>query len=191
MMPRDIDHSGDIWIYEPEKHKNRWRGHRRLIPLGPQAQELIAPFLDRPVSEYMFSPAEAEAWRNEQRRLKRKRKPQAYPHKSKARVIRGEAIKSRISKRTKGNHYSPDSYRRAVTYGIKKSNSARSKISADFIKVINWTPYQLRHTFATKVRRSHGVEAAQLGLGHARTNIVDIYAEKNLNLLIELAREEG
>lgn len=191
MTPRDIDQSGDIWIYEPEKHKNRWRGHRRLIPLGPQAQELIAPFLDRPVSEYMFSPAEAEAWRNEQRRLKRKRKSQTYPHKSKARVIRGEAIKSRISKRTKGDHYSPDSYRRAVTYGIKKSNSARSKISADFIKVINWTPYQLRHTFATKVRRSHGVEAAQLGLGHARTNIVDIYAEKNLNLLIELAREEG
>ena len=50
MTPRDIDQSGDIWIYEPEKHKNRWRGHRRLIPLGPQTQELIAPFLDRPVS---------------------------------------------------------------------------------------------------------------------------------------------
>mgnify|MGYP000483319217 CR=1 FL=1 len=49
----------------------------------------------------------------------------------------------------------------------------------------------IRHTYATRIRRSHGVEAAQLGLGHARTNIVDIYAEKNLSLLIELAKTGG
>ena len=90
MMPRDIDHSGDIWIYEPEKHKNRWRGHRRLIPLGPQAQELIAPFLDRPVSEYLFSPAEAEAWRNEQRALNRNRKTALSPYEIKKRADRHE-----------------------------------------------------------------------------------------------------
>ena len=34
MRPCDIDPSGDVWIYERRDHKNRWRGHRRLIPLG-------------------------------------------------------------------------------------------------------------------------------------------------------------
>ncbi len=191
MMPRDIDHSGDIWIYEPEKHKNRWRGHRRLIPLGPQAQELIAPFLDRPVSEYLFSPAEAEAWRNEQRALNRNRKTALSPYEIKKRADRHEKSKRRKPKRPKGNCYCPDSYRRAVTYGIKKSNRERIKDDSEACAVSSWTPYQLRHTFATKMRRLHGVEAAQLGLGHARTNIVDIYAEKNLSLLIELAKTGG
>ncbi len=37
MTPRDLDRSGDIWIYKPKKHKNRWRGHRRHIQLGARA----------------------------------------------------------------------------------------------------------------------------------------------------------
>ena len=41
------------------------------------------------------------------------------------------------------------------------------------------------------MRKNHGVEAAQLGLGHARTNVVDVYAEKNLSLLVKLAKENG
>jgi hypothetical protein len=41
------------------------------------------------------------------------------------------------------------------------------------------------------MRRDHGVEAAQLGLGHARTNIVDVYAEKNLSLIVDIARKSG
>ena len=35
------------------------------------------------------------------------------------------------------------------------------------------------------------VDAAQLALGHARTNVVDVYAEKNLSLLVELAKQNG
>jgi integrase len=41
MRPCDIDTTGDIWIYEPFDHKNRWRGHRKQIPLGPEAQRLV------------------------------------------------------------------------------------------------------------------------------------------------------
>ena len=49
MRPCDIDTNCDIWIYEPSDHKNRWRGHRKQIPLGPQAQEIISQFLNRVV----------------------------------------------------------------------------------------------------------------------------------------------
>ncbi len=55
-------------------------------------------------------------------------------------------------------------------------------------EVPHWHPNQLRHSFATKVRRQFGVQAAQVGLGHARTNIVDVYAEKNTELSVEIAR---
>ncbi len=38
MRGADIDRGGEIWIYEPLEHKNRWWGHQRQIPFGPQAQ---------------------------------------------------------------------------------------------------------------------------------------------------------
>jgi hypothetical protein len=38
MRSCDIDTSNDVWNQEPVEHKNRWRGHRRLISLGPRAQ---------------------------------------------------------------------------------------------------------------------------------------------------------
>ena len=42
-----------------------------------------------------------------------------------------------------------------------------------------WAPNQLRHTFATEVRKVHGLEAAQVLLGHARADVTQVYAEKD------------
>ena len=64
MRPCDIDQSGDVWIYERRDHKNRWRGHRRLIPIGPKAQAVLKPFMDRDPEAFLFSPKESEAWRH-------------------------------------------------------------------------------------------------------------------------------
>lgn len=191
MKPEEIDRSEAVWIYEPTKHKNDWRGHARQIPLGPTAQEILTPYLNRPASEPLFSPIEAEDWRNEQRVINRDRNRKLSLKDLKRREARRKKSKARKSKRPKRNQYCPDSYRRAITYGVTKSNRERAKQSKDYIVAKKWSPYQLRHSFATNMRRRHGVEAAQLGLGHARTNIVDIYAEKNLALLIELAQREG
>jgi integrase len=55
IRPCDIDMTGDVWIYEPFDHKNRWRGHRKQIPLGPEAQSLLEPFLDRVYGDDYFS----------------------------------------------------------------------------------------------------------------------------------------
>lgn len=109
MTSRDLDRSEDVWVYEPAKHKNRWRGHRRLIPLGPAAQELITPFLNRPNSEYLFSPAEAESWRHEQRALNRKRKTLVFPCELRTREARREKSLRRKPKRPKSNAFCPPS----------------------------------------------------------------------------------
>ncbi|MBI83421.1 MAG: hypothetical protein CMJ81_09515 [Planctomycetaceae bacterium] len=98
-----IDRNEDIWLYEPDNHKNRWRGHRRAIPLGPRSQEIMKPFLDRPESQFLFSPAEAEEWRNEQRVLHRNRRTPVYPCELITREKRRKESRSPKSKRPKGN----------------------------------------------------------------------------------------
>jgi len=59
MRLSDIDMSADLWEYRLEKHKSAYRGKDRVIPLGPQAQEVIKPFLKADRSAYLFSPAGA------------------------------------------------------------------------------------------------------------------------------------
>lgn len=49
-----------IWLYVPESHKTIGKGKRRLIPLGPQTQAVLAPFLEgRDREAFLFSPTEA------------------------------------------------------------------------------------------------------------------------------------
>src|SRR5262249_49305716 len=56
-----IDRSKKIWLYRLTDHKNSWRGHSRIVPLGKKAQELIKPFLSSNKTGYLFSPKVAMA----------------------------------------------------------------------------------------------------------------------------------
>jgi hypothetical protein len=47
------------------------------------------------------------------------------------------------------------------------------------------------HTAATAVRARYGLEAAQVLLGHAKADVSEIYAEKNLSLARRVAAEVG
>jgi integrase len=54
-----------------------------------------------------------------------------------------------------------------------------------------WTPYQLRHTAATKVRKEMGYECAGATLGHTNMSATAIYAERNQGLADEAAKRFG
>ena len=43
-----------------------------------------------------------------------------------------------------------------------------------------WSPLQLRHTAATEIRARFSLEAAQTVLGHAKADVTQIYAERDL-----------
>jgi integrase len=43
----DIDQSGEVWRYTPYTHKTKYRGKSRDIPIGPKAQKILQPYLDR------------------------------------------------------------------------------------------------------------------------------------------------
>ena len=50
---------------------------------------------------------------------------------------------------------------------------------------------QLRHAAATRARKVAGIEAAQVYLGHETADVTQVYAERDLNKAIELARRIG
>jgi integrase len=54
-----------------------------------------------------------------------------------------------------------------------------------------WHPNQLRHTFASQVRRLYGLEAAQVLLGHAKADVTQVYAERDFGLAVRVAAEVG
>jgi len=186
MRPCDIDMTGEVWVYEAYDHKNRWRGHRKLVTLGPRAQAIIRPFLDRDTEAFLFSPREAEAWRlaNRPVHYKANRKTPIYPSELRAREKAKQARRRRKSKRPKRDHYDTDSYRRAVVYGLNKARKAGAEIP-------HWHPHQLRHSRGTEIRQKYGIEAAQVALGHARADVTQVYAERNLELAKRIAKEMG
>ena len=179
MRPCDIDRSGKTWVYEPFHHKNLWRGHQRLIPLGPKAQKLLKPFLKRAPEAFLFSPAESEELRNAKRREARKTP-----------MTPSQAKRERIPKpkRPKRDRYDTASYRRAIDYAVKAANRKRKE---DEPKIPAWYPLQLRHTRATEVRRKYGLDGAQSALGHKNADVTQVYAERNLELAVRIAKETG
>ncbi len=68
----DIDMSGPVWLWKLENHKTAWRGHKRIIPLGPRAQAVIREYLTPDPTALLFSPRDAEAAMRADRAAKRK-----------------------------------------------------------------------------------------------------------------------
>jgi integrase len=150
LRPTDIDTTRDVWTASLEEHKTSHQGRSRVIYFGPQAQDILRDFLDRPLNAYLFDPREAEQERRTQAPTHRRENQKPTPRKS---------------SRTLGDHYTTDSYRRAIERACTKA------------EVPKWTPHQLRHNAATEIRREHGLEAAQVILGHASADVTQIYAE--------------
>ena len=164
LSPLDLDTAGDIWTSTLASHKTAHHGKKRTLYFGPKAQAVIREFLNRPVHSPLFSPKEAEAERAA--RATTHRRPDQPPN-------------SRKTSRTLGAHYTTDSYRAAVERGCAKADVPR------------WTPHRLRHNAATRIRSEHGLEAAQVILGHAHADVTQVYAETKESNARDLMRKMG
>lgn len=166
MRPCDIDCSGEIWAYRPQTHKTEHHEIDKLILLGPKAQEVLAPWLERDVNAYLFSPKEV------------------WEAKVASRRKHGKAQRLRRRKRRRAaqpprEHYNDEGYCQAVERACKLAG------------VPKWTPGRLRHNAGTEVRAKFGAEAAQLVLGHQNLSTTEIYAEKDRKRYEEIVREIG
>ena len=171
LRPCDVFKSDDVWQYVPDEHKTEHHEKNRVIVLGPRAQKLLKSYLDRDANSFCFSPAESEQLRREAAAASRKT-PFRYGNSSGTNRVGNP-------KRKAGDRYTTDSYRRVIHRACSKHG------------IEKWAPNRLRHTSATEIRKRFGLEAAQVICGHQSADVTQIYAERNLELARQVAREVG
>ena len=173
MRPIDINISGQTWEYQPTTHKTEHRNGERRIWIGPRGQAAVRPFLtNRPVDAFLFSPEEAERERRAVMHAARTT-PLSYGN------VPG-SNRRRNPSRSPGDHYTSASYRRAVEAGCKAAG------------VPVWTPHQLRHNTASKLRREFGIDVCQTILGHRLgSSITEIYCETNASKAVDAIAKIG
>jgi len=84
-----------------------------------------------------------------------------------------------VPARVPGDKYTPHAFATAVQRACRAAG------------VLPWHPNQLRHVFATAVRREYGLEAVQVVLGHCRADVTQVYAERDEGLAVRIAAEVG
>ncbi len=203
----DLDTTGDVWLYRPATHKTAWKGKSRVIAVGPKAQTLLRQFFVPDFAAPLFSPvravAECRAGRAADRKTPR------YPSSLK----RDTARRAKNPKRPPAERYNRASYSHAIDracdrafpptgelgrlngesvakWWARLTGEERDAVKA-WRKERRWHPNQLRHSFATKVRKAHGLEAAQVLLGHSRADVTQVYAERNEGLAATVAAKIG
>jgi len=150
MRPCDIERKRDVWLYRPSRHKNSFRDLPRVVYLGPRSQALLSPLLERTAATgYLFNPAVTQADRRADRRASRKSRSYHY-----------EPVPDEHKRHRLRDHYGATTYGQAIGYAIAAAQAAGKAVE-------HWSPNQLRHACATRVRRRFGVEAARIMLGHS------------------------
>jgi integrase len=175
LRPADVDTTGETWLFRPFRHKTAHRGKERVIPLGPKAQDVLRPYLLRPADAYCFSPMDGERKRREAAHEARVT-PQGQGN--------GPGTnRKRKPLRTAGERYDTNTYARAI---IRRCEAAfempkelrfipkqlpnvpgesqatvranRLKLAREWRAAHTWSPNQLRHTYATAIRKQFGLE---------------------------------
>lgn len=184
MRACDIDRSGDIWLYSPAQHKTQWRGKTLVKAVPLAAQQVLAPLIEsRAADAYLFNPADAVAWCQQQQVANRpERSTPRYPSEV-ARVDREKRnAKRRKPRRPIRDHYQTGSYSQALRYGFEAAERAG-------VELVRFTPNQLRHAICTFISSTFGEERAQRYAGHDRLETTAIYTERDVRDLVAIARQ--
>ena len=172
---REIDRSEDVWVYRPSRHKTAGYGKGRIVPLGPRAQEVLKPWLRRP-DALLRGPREAAeqafAARRNPKNSDAARTKRNARWRANHRPKRGKRLKYQAA-------YTNRTYGKAVARACAKAG------------IPAFGPNRIRHSYATKVRKDHGLEAAQILLGHSRADVTQVYAERDETKALEVAKKIG
>ena len=203
---QELDDSRPVWVFDLAKHKTRWRGHRRLILVGPKGQELVRKYLRRAcplcgatgrAGRLNFAAgvcgacaakgAEAvdPGWLRDdyylfEPALARVERFEDMRAARKSPVQPSQADRSKAAPgKAPGKRYLVTSYDRAVAKACDRAGVPR------------WHPHQLRHAAATAIRAEFGIELAQIILGHASLQATEIYAAADLAKAMEAVASRG
>jgi integrase len=175
LRPCDVDRSGDVWRYQPASHKTQHHGRERTVYLGEKAQAILLRYLARDAKAFCFSPRDSEDKRRSALHAARTT-PMSVGN------IPGSNVTISPTRRA-GAKYSKDSYARAIARACALAFPAPDDLDPDarreWVAAHRWSPNQLRHTFATEVRKQFGIESVQVLLGHSNLRTSEIYAERD------------
>lgn len=197
----DIDRTRTVWLYRPGsdqgvagQHKTAYRGHQRVVALGPRAQSILRPYLEViAAEEYLFSPRRAVAAKHA--RMREARKSRVQPSQFNR--------KRKHPSRKPGACWTVRTYYRAIVRAVELANRARAcdtckkRRPAERCETCtaaalpHWHPHQLRHTKATQLRREFGLDAARVVLGHRSPSITEVYAELDVGKAVEVMEKLG
>jgi integrase len=179
IRPIDIDMSDpECWRYRPGsdagphgKHKNAWRGQDRVVPLGPQCQELLRPWLAAVPSQtdYLFSPRRWMDQHIAQRRADRKT-PMTPSQRKRRRKSQ--------PRKTASGCYLAASYTQTVRKACLKAG-------------VMFTPYCLRHGRKMEVEKAAGSDAARCLLGQKSIEATMHYGQLDVARATELMKKLG
>lgn len=209
----DLDRTGPVWKYHPPRHKTAYRGKRRTVFIGPEAQRVIAEFIRircplcgvegrpprigsrdgsvcGPCADRLDEHGVCGPWPRQEVHdpvvfVFSPRADQQERHADMRQSRKSMVQPSQVSRKKTAPRRTPgDVYsRHAYTRGIARAAAAAG--------VASWHPNQLRHTHATRVRRLFGLEAAQVLLGHSSAAVTEIYAERDAALGERVALQIG
>lgn len=202
----EIDRTGKVWTFKPEHHKTSHHEKTRIVRIGPKAQAVLtryamASFAGGPI----FSPRQSEAER-------RARVAEARTTPVSCGNVAG-SNRTEDPKRQPGEQYTSNSYGYAIAraclrafplpvelgpregetddaWTARLTDEERQQVR-EWRRAHRWAPNQLRHSAATKIRKSHGLEAAQAVLGHSELETTQVYAEKDEELAEAVALAVG
>jgi integrase len=161
-MPRQFTLDGDLLLWRP-KHKTQHLGKTVVLPIGPQARAIIAPFISAaPTPEhFIFS-------------------PRKHRHNGKAK----ERYNSTSYRQAVQRAIMRVNRRRAKEDAGKPEDQRRKPYP-------KWSPHQIRHARGHAVRETFGIEAVQAVLGHSTLSAAELYSAARLELAKKVARETG
>ncbi len=155
MRTGDIDRSGEVWVYRPMFHKTEGHDVERVVTLGKRAQDILTPYLRLDPTAFLFSPVEAMKHQIESSRKDKKAEP----------ITTDELLRR---KRPPKLLYTKDAFNRCLQRALNRAGLTK------------FTPNQLRHLLATKLRRDFDLETAETILGHTTARMTERYAERDL-----------
>lgn len=166
MRHGDVDQSCSPWVYKPRSHKTAFRGHERVIYIGPKAQQVLEPWLKATPDAFVFSPAEAAQAVHDQAKV---------DHRDDG--DRERALRNKRAARARDRGGKAKSGRRpGLFYTAARLGHAVGRACVR-VGIAHWHPHQLRHAAATELRREIGFEAARVVLGHRSPGVTERYAE--------------
>jgi integrase len=205
LRPCDIDRSGQVWEYRPMQHKGQLHDRDRCIYIGPNGQAILRPFLLRPADAFCFSPVESVGWHRAERHdarttpescgnaigTNRKRRPKRLPRGKYDVASYPRAIHRACDEAFQpANELAKRSSETTEAWLARLTDPQRAELRR-WQSAHRWSPHQLRHTMATRVRKEFDIEAAKAVLGHSATNVTGIYAEVDRCRAIEVAKAIG